>query len=106
MFIFDALPFARNPIVIETSRADEFSPIKNAEGQDSPKTCVEAQLRQFSRWAHAAGLPLPVNDKGLPAITFEISPLFATDEATFVKKWHSLKNEPTLSNGTYLETTD
>ncbi|MDV7394983.1 UTP--glucose-1-phosphate uridylyltransferase, partial [Arthrospira platensis SPKY1] len=36
MFVFDALPLAKNPVIIETDRADDFSPIKNAEGTDSP----------------------------------------------------------------------
>ncbi|HEX3731231.1 MAG TPA: UDPGP type 1 family protein, partial [Opitutaceae bacterium] len=50
MFVFDAIPFARNPLVIETRRRDDFSPVKNAEGLDSPRTCREDQLRQFARW--------------------------------------------------------
>src|SRR5690606_6714748 len=29
-FVFDALPFAKNPVVIESDRADDFSPVKNA----------------------------------------------------------------------------
>jgi UDP-N-acetylglucosamine/UDP-N-acetylgalactosamine diphosphorylase len=37
MFVFDALPLAYNPLVIETLRADDFSPVKNAEGVDSPR---------------------------------------------------------------------
>ncbi len=53
MFVFDALPFARNPVVIETRRADDFSPVKNAEGLDSPQTCRDDQLRQFARWLRA-----------------------------------------------------
>ena len=55
LFVFDALPFARNPVVVETSRADDFSPVKNAEGVDSPATCRADQLRQFARWLRAAG---------------------------------------------------
>jgi hypothetical protein len=39
MFVFDALPYAARPLVIETLRADDFSPVKNAEGVDSPQTC-------------------------------------------------------------------
>ena len=38
-FVFDAIPLARNAIVYTTDRAEEFSPVKNAEGVDSPATC-------------------------------------------------------------------
>ena len=55
LFVFDALPFARNPVIIETLRADDFSPVKNAEGLDSPQTCRDDQLRQFARWLKANG---------------------------------------------------
>ncbi len=37
-FVFDALPQARSPIVLETSRTEEFAPIKNKHGADSPAT--------------------------------------------------------------------
>lgn len=86
MFVFDALPFAKNPVVIETAREDDFSPVKNDEGVDSPETCRQDQLRQFARWAKAAGQQLPVDETGLPEFEFEISPLFADSEAEFVRK--------------------
>ena len=37
-FLFDALPAASRTITVEAAREDEFSPIKNAEGADSPET--------------------------------------------------------------------
>ncbi|MEO0416401.1 MAG: hypothetical protein AAF226_15765 [Verrucomicrobiota bacterium] len=86
MFGFDALPFAKNPMVIETARADEFSPVKNAEGVDSPKTSREDQLRQYARWAIAAGLDLLVDDTGLPDFEFEVSPLFADNAEQFAAR--------------------
>jgi UDP-N-acetylglucosamine/UDP-N-acetylgalactosamine diphosphorylase len=55
MFVFDALPFARNGLVIETRRADDFSPVKNAEGMDSPRTAREDLLRQYARWLKGVG---------------------------------------------------
>lgn len=102
MFVFDALPFASNPVIIETRREDEFSPVKNAEGLDSPKTCREDQLRQFARWANAAGVDLATDVSGLPSIRFEVSPLFADSEESFVKKWQSLDAKPEISDGTIL----
>ncbi|MFT5467593.1 MAG: UDP-N-acetylglucosamine/UDP-N-acetylgalactosamine diphosphorylase [Verrucomicrobiales bacterium] len=85
MFVFDALKFARNPVVIETARQDDFSPVKNFEGVDSPATCRVDQLKQFASWAAAAGQQLPVDENGVPA-AIEVSPLFACDEAEFVRK--------------------
>ena len=53
MFVFDALPLAKNPVIIEAARADDFSPVKNAEGVDSPQSSKEDQLRMFARWLKA-----------------------------------------------------
>src|SRR5205085_8614595 len=76
MFVFDALPFARNPLVIETRRADDFSPVKNAEGVDSPKTCRDDQLRQFARWLKHNGALAQTDATGLPAAAIAASTLF------------------------------
>jgi UDP-N-acetylglucosamine/UDP-N-acetylgalactosamine diphosphorylase len=103
MFVFDALPFARGPIVVEAARADEFSPVKNAEGTDSPQTCREDQMRQWVRWMHAAGVPVPVDGNGKPMIRLEISPLFATDEDSFAESWARLSPKPALQDGMVLE---
>jgi UDP-N-acetylglucosamine/UDP-N-acetylgalactosamine diphosphorylase len=103
MFVFDALPFAKKPLVIETRRADDFSPVKNAEGLDSPQTCAEDQLRQFARWANAHGANVPVDDSGLPAVHFEVSPLFGYDEASFADSWNRLQPKPQITDGLYLE---
>ena len=86
MFGFDALAFAENPVVIETSRADEFSPVKNAEGVDSPESSRQDQLRQFARWARAAGLDVQTDDTGLPAVDFEVSPGFAMSAEQFIER--------------------
>ncbi len=102
MFVFDALPFARNPIVIETRRADDFSPVKNAEGVDSPKTCREDQLRQFARWLKANGAALPTDASGLPGVTVEVSPLFGYDEDSFAEAWSKQSPKPAIADGLYL----
>lgn len=102
MFVFDALPFASNPVVVETLREDDFSPVKNAEGVDSPETSRADQLRQWARWLQAAGVDLPVDDSGLPEITLEISPLFADSMPAFVEKWANLKDKPEIREGSVL----
>ena len=103
MFVFDALPLAKNPVIIEASRADDFSPVKNADGVDSPKTCKEDQLRMFARWLKAAGERIETDDSGLPKITFEISPRFAADEADFVAQWGGLDPKPAITEGTVIK---
>jgi UDP-N-acetylglucosamine/UDP-N-acetylgalactosamine diphosphorylase len=102
MFVFDALPFARNPVVIETRRADDFSPVKNAEGVDSPKTCREDQLRQFARWLKAGGAAVKTDASGLPDVVIEVSPLFGYDEDSFADAWKNLSPKPIGYDGLYL----
>ena len=103
MFVFDALPFAKNPVVIETRRADDFSPVKNADGADSPATCRADQLRQSARWLHAAGVGIETDATGLPPFALEVSPLFGTDEETFAASWQKLPSKPVVHDGLYLE---
>ena len=103
MFVFDALPFAHHPVLIETRRADDFSPVKNAEGLDSPKTCRDDQLRQFGRWLRGNGAPLAVDSTGLPGVAFEVSPLFGYDEDSFADAWKKLSPPPAVTDGLYLE---
>ncbi|MBI5422632.1 MAG: UDPGP type 1 family protein [Opitutae bacterium] len=101
MFVFDALPFAQNPIVIETNRADDFSPVKNAEGVDSPKTSSEDQQRQFARWLNAAGASVATDATGLPVQKLEISPLFGYDPDTVKTSWQ--KRPAQVTDNLYLE---
>ena len=103
MFVFDALPFARNSVVIETARADDFSPVKNAEGLDSPKTCADDQLRQFARWLQGAGQAMETDATGRPKVMMEVSPLFGYDAETFTERWQKLAAKPPVTDGLYLE---
>jgi UDP-N-acetylglucosamine/UDP-N-acetylgalactosamine diphosphorylase len=77
-FVFDAIPLAKNAIVYTTDRAEEFSPVKNAEGVDSPATSRRDQIRRAARWLQSARVEVPVKD-GEPDALIEISPLFAKD---------------------------
>lgn len=76
-FVFDAIPLAKNAIVYTTDRAEEFSPVKNAEGVDSPATCRRDQIRRAATWLRNARIEVPVKG-GEPDVLLEISPLFAT----------------------------
>lgn len=71
LFIFDALPLADRWLAMETRREEEFAPLKNATGADSPDTARAAMIRLHSGWLEAAGVQ--------PPEVVEISPLFALD---------------------------
>ena len=102
LFVFDALPFARNSVVIETARADDFSPVKNAEGLDSPQSSRDDQLRQYARWLQSVGVVMATDPTGLPKISIEISPLFGDDAASFAERWRALPVKPAIVDGLYL----
>ena len=105
MFVFDALSKANNPVIIEGLRNDNFSPVKNAEGIDSPETCRKDQLQQAIRWLNAAGVELELNLEadGANDCTFEINYRFAMDKDDFIHQWNSLINKPTIESGTIIE---
>ncbi len=75
MFIFDLLPKAKNPIVVEYAEAEVFAPLKNAPG--APKDTEEYVQRflvdQHTGWLREAGIDVPANT------VVEISPLWAID---------------------------
>ena len=75
--VFDAMSLADRTVILETKRDEEFSPIKNAEGPDSPVTSLHAQVRRAANWLEEAGVELPLDADGQVAAAIEISPLFA-----------------------------
>ncbi len=79
MFIFDALPLADRALAVETSRAEEFEPVKNAEGENSPATAKQALSNLFAGWLNQAGIEVTRRSDGAAAVPIEISPLFALD---------------------------
>jgi len=57
-FVFDGLRCATRVAVVETGR-DEYSPLKNAEGGESPATARRDLSALYRRWLAAAGVALP-----------------------------------------------
>jgi len=54
-FIFDAIPLANGAMVLQTVRAEEFSPVKNASGADSAETSRRDMVRRRPHgWSGAA----------------------------------------------------
>ena len=80
-FIFDAFTFARRIMVLETERRNEFSPIKNKEGEDSPATARRDLSELFAGWLEECGRTLRRLADGSLAVRIEISPLFAASAA-------------------------
>ena len=72
-FIFDILPLAANPLVLEVDRSREFLPVKNADGSDSPESSRAGLIRIYHSWLREAGTEIDAN------IPVEISPLTALE---------------------------
>jgi UDP-N-acetylglucosamine/UDP-N-acetylgalactosamine diphosphorylase len=79
MFVFDALPMADRWLVMESPRGEEFSPVKNATGVDSPATAKVAIANLAGTWLEQAGVRVARNAEGNVAQPLEISPRFALD---------------------------
>ena len=78
-FVFDALSEARATVNMETRRDDDFSPVKNAQGEDSPETARRDMMEQHARWLAAAGTIVPRKPDGSLDCVIEISPLTSLD---------------------------
>ena len=78
-FIFDILPKAKTAAFLAFEQKDEFSPVKNAEGGDSPATCKADMQAKWRRWFAEVGVAVP---EGVP---LEIDPLYAVDAADLAR---------------------
>ena len=67
-FVFDALPLAKNPLILEADRLEEFSPVKNKTGIDSLESSRSDQSKRARQWLKKAGYS--VNEESI----VEISP--------------------------------
>jgi UDP-N-acetylglucosamine/UDP-N-acetylgalactosamine diphosphorylase len=72
-FIFDVLPLAGRWTAAATSRREEFAPLKNASGADSPASVRRAINDLAADWLRRAGAAVP------EGAVVEISPLAALD---------------------------
>ncbi len=87
-FVFDALGDTTRSVVMEVERGEEFSPIKNREGEDSHMTAVRDLSRYFGEWLQASGVLVPVDEEGNVTARIEISPLFADSRDAFLSRWN------------------
>jgi UDP-N-acetylglucosamine/UDP-N-acetylgalactosamine diphosphorylase len=85
-FIFDLLPLADRWTVVETTYEDEFAPLKNAQGADSPQEVARAQSELAARWLIQAGVKVPRRPDGALVFPLEISSLFALDAEELARR--------------------
>lgn len=85
-FVFDALRDARKTVSIEVLREEEFSPLKNSEGENSPETIHSHQNHFYGGWLEAAGFSIKDSQGSGTKPNIEISPLFALDKQAFMSK--------------------
>ena len=75
-FVFDALPLAKNPLILEADRLEEFSPVKNRIGVDSLESSQSDQIKRAKRWLLHANITVPESS------TIELCPISYPTELT------------------------
>jgi UDP-N-acetylglucosamine/UDP-N-acetylgalactosamine diphosphorylase len=76
-FTFDALPLAKNSIILETFREQEFAPVKNATGTDSAESARQMMVERWAGWLEEAGVKVPRKTDGSVDAKIEIAHSFA-----------------------------
>jgi UDP-N-acetylglucosamine/UDP-N-acetylgalactosamine diphosphorylase len=81
-FIFDLLPAAERPFVMEVDAGRAFAPVKNApgEGRDTPESVQAQMIELHKEWLAEAGVKVE------PGVSVEISPLLAFDQAEIIAR--------------------
>ena len=84
-FIFDLLPQAANPIVVEYAETEVFAPLKNAPGapKDTEEYVQQFLVNQYRWWLESAGATVAAE------APVEISPLWALDAAGVAERAES-----------------
>ena len=78
-FIFDALALAERSLTMQVQRVEEFAPIKNAEGEDSPASSHRIQSDRHGGWLESAGCQVPRRGDGSVDARIEVGPLAAME---------------------------
>jgi len=79
-FVFDAIPLSGRSVILQTVRAEEFAPVKNAAGADSAEVTRQMMVARAAAWLEAAGAQVPRKSDNAPDCTLEIAPSFALAE--------------------------
>ncbi|MBN4071989.1 UDPGP type 1 family protein [bacterium AH-315-F18] len=86
-FVFDAMARAETCCIIETARSEEFAPVKNADGSDSPDSSRKLWSRAHADWLADVGIEVPRDKAGNPVHGVEIAPGFAIDREAFRQRF-------------------
>ncbi|MFL5329697.1 MAG: UTP--glucose-1-phosphate uridylyltransferase [Gemmataceae bacterium] len=70
-FIFDVLPLAQRSVTVFTARNEEFAPLKNASGADSPEVVRKALSDLAADWLRRAGANVDGEGELNPLTTLE-----------------------------------
>lgn len=70
-FLFDSFPLLGTMLPLGVRREEEFAPVKNADGDDSPRSARIMLGTLHREWLQAAGVPVS------PGKYYEISPLLS-----------------------------
>ena len=100
MFVFDALSYQETSVIMEVNRHEEFSPVKNKQGKDSPQTARADMIRYFGNWLERAGYTLPKDSEGHITIPIEIGPFYADNQIDFLNK---VPKNMSISQSIYLD---
>ena len=73
------LPNAKTAAFLAFDQKDEFSPVKNAEGSDSPASCKADMQAKWRRWMEECGISADERVK------VEIDPVYAVDAAALAQ---------------------
>lgn len=103
-FIFDALPLATRTMILEADRHEEFAPTKNKTGVDSVESCQEMLIARDAKRLENAGVKVPMDKTGKPAIAIEISPRIVIDDEDAVAycRTHKIEDLTAHTGSLYL----
>ncbi len=99
-FIFDALKDSENSVIMEVRRENEFSPLKNKTGDESPETVLADQLKFFAGWFKESGINVPAKQDGSFRFKLEVSPFYAAFKEDFIGK---IDKNMVIDRDTYIE---
>lgn len=85
-FVFDAIPLAKRWTLVMARREEDFAPLKNATGADSPETVRAGLMGRDRSWLTQAFPGDAAFAKAIEPLEVELSPLAATSSADLAER--------------------